>query len=237
MDPIELLSAKLLALATTGTKHPAGNFVSGSVLAWLMGSIPCSLLIARYAKGIDLRQHGSGNIGATNVARVLGWKWGFLAFLFDALKGALPVLLIPKLLPVGDELVVHQKVVCGALAMLGHMAPPWLRFRGGKGVATGLGVAAVLSPWASGAALLTFIVIVGVTRIVSMASMVAVLTFAITQVILWGPELFSSRYWSLGLFSLLAPLGIIFRHRTNLVRLWRGEERRIDDRSEDKAAK
>src|SRR5690606_37197450 len=104
---------------------------------------PFSLLIARWFGGIDLRQHGSGNVGATNVARTLGFKWGLLALLLDALKGLLPTWGLPLLLFEGDVSRDHAQVVAGLAAIVGHMFPCWLGFRGGKGVATALGVVAV----------------------------------------------------------------------------------------------
>lgn len=193
----------------------------------LLGSIPFSLMVARWCGGVDLRQHGSGNVGATNVARTLGWKWGLIALLLDACKGALPVLLVTGLLHPGPAVATHARVLAGVAAVLGHMFSPWLKFKGGKGVATGLGVAAVLSPWATLAALATFALTFALWRIVSLSSIIAALAFAATQLIRFGGGLWGTETWSLGAFSIGVPLLIILRHQSNIGRLWRGEEKRF----------
>lgn len=205
-----------------------------AVAAGFVGSIPFSLLIARWIGGIDLRQHGSGNVGATNVARTLGARWGGVALLADVAKGALPTLALPWLLPVAATEAVHQQVLCGTMAVLGHMFPPWLGFRGGKGVATGLGVAAVLAPLATLGAALTFLAVFVISRIVSMSSILASLFFAATQLATGGLALWTRENWSLGVFCVAVPLLILIRHRTNLVRLARGEERTLEFKSRTK---
>ncbi|WP_437223867.1 glycerol-3-phosphate 1-O-acyltransferase PlsY [Planctomicrobium sp. SH661] len=203
-----------------------GQFLS-VVTSWLIGSIPFSLLIGRIVGGIDLRQHGSGNVGATNVARTMGAKWGILALLLDAAKGALPVWLLPMLFQIPPHSQINVSVMCGIAAILGHMFPPWLGFRGGKGVATALGVVTVLAPGAMGCAFLAFAVTFAISRIVSLSSMVASLVFAIAQIVIAGPELWLPQSRSLGIFSIAVPLLIVLRHRTNIVRLWRGEEKQL----------
>ena len=115
---------------------PWGEIIA-CVCAYLAGSIPFGLLTARYVAGIDIRKEGSGNIGATNVGRTLGAKWGALVLVFDALKGLLPVLLLPMLFvsaEFGEARLIH--VLVGICTVIGHMFPVWLGFRGGKGVAT-----------------------------------------------------------------------------------------------------
>lgn len=189
------------------------------------GSIPGSLLLARFAKGIDLREHGSKNVGATNVARTLGWRWGSLALLLDALKGLLPTLLVPELLPMDAEAQPHQRVLCGLAAVIGHTCPVWLKFKGGKGVATGLGVAAVLSPWATLVACGVFAAVFWAKRIVSLASIIASVAFAVAVLVLHWPEPFSPREWSLSSFAIAVPTLIVLRHAGNIGRLWRGEEK------------
>ncbi len=111
------------------------------VAAYLVGSLPFGLLIGRYVAGVDIRQAGSGNIGATNVARVLGKRLGLIVLILDCLKGALPTAILPGLLSDSAGFRLHLAVVSGTAAILGHMFPCWLKFRGGKGVATALGVA------------------------------------------------------------------------------------------------
>jgi acyl phosphate:glycerol-3-phosphate acyltransferase len=201
------------------------GLLASAVAAYLMGSIPCSLLIAKGCGGIDLRKHGSGNVGATNVARTLGARWGAVALTLDALKGILPVLMLPVLIPMPETFLTHQRVLCGVLAVLGHMFPVWIGFRGGKGVATALGAVCVLAPWSTLIAFGAFALLFAWKRIVSLASITAAVTFAIGQCILGGASLWSETEWSLGLFSIAVPLLIIVRHRGNIVRLLRGEER------------
>lgn len=192
--------------------------------AYLAGSIPFSLLLGKAVGGIDIRRHGSGNVGATNVGRLLGWKWGIVALVLDALKGLLPTLLLPRLVPEAT-VQTHLAVGCGLAAILGHMFPCWLGFRGGKGIATSLGVVSILAPWGALAAAATFAVLFGVKRIVSLGSVVAAVVFAAVQMILLQPAPFSSSKWSLAAFSIAVPVLVIVRHRSNIVRLLRGEEK------------
>ena len=120
------------------------TFAIAALLSYLAGSVPFGLVIARIVSGEDIRSQGSGNIGATNVARVLGAKWGVMVLVLDAIKGALPTALIPMLLSFDSTEIGHTGVLCGLMAIVGHMFPVWLGFRGGKGVATALGVVCVL---------------------------------------------------------------------------------------------
>ena len=205
-----------------------------AIISYIVGSVPCSLLLARFAKGIDLRQHGSGNVGATNVARTMGWGWGSLALLLDALKGLLPTLLVPHWIGVSAESSPHQTVLCGLAAVIGHTCPVWLKFKGGKGVATGLGVAAVLSWKATLIAFLVFAVVFGVRRIVSLASICAAVAFAIAVLVMSGPEPFSKQSWSLSAFAIAVPTLIVLRHASNIGRLLRGEEQplQVDSQAE-----
>ncbi len=195
--------------------------------AYLAGSIPFGLLVSRWVAGIDIRTRGSGNIGATNVAREVGAKWGALVLLLDFLKGALPTWGLPLLAAGSHGVNQHLQVACAVAAVVGHMFPCWLKFRGGKGVATGAGVVVVLSPWATLAAVVTFFFVFALFRIVSASSVSAAVVFAVVELVLLRPEPFSQENWSLAVFSLLVPTLIIVRHRTNLVRLWRGEEPRM----------
>lgn len=201
------------------------GLIVSALLAYLVGSIPCSLLIARGCGGIDLRKHGSGNVGATNVARIMGARWGAVALALDVLKGVLPVLLVPQLIPLPEGVLVHQRVLAGVLAVLGHMFPVWIGFRGGKGVATALGVVCVLAPWSTLIAFGAFLILFAWKRIVSLASISAAVTFAVAQCVRGGVALWSETAWSLGVFSIAVPLLIVVQHRGNILRLLRGEER------------
>src|SRR5262245_30768967 len=168
------------------------------VASYLIGAIPFGHLIAR-AKGVDIFHAGSGNIGATNVGRVLGRRFGLLVFALDFLKGAVPVALMRWLFP--DQL--GAAVAAGLAAFLGHMFPVYLRFRGGKGVATGTGVVAVLLPGPTLVAALVWFTVLAATRYVSLASVLAALTLAAAR-LLTTPEPFGAGHAILTGFSLLA---------------------------------
>ena len=200
------------------------------IASYAIGSLPFGYFTARFVAGTDIRKQGSGNIGATNIARVLGTKWGMLVLLLDCLKGLLPVLLLPRLLVAHDEpsfVHVQVQVLCGGAAIAGHMFPCWLGFRGGKGVATTLGVILVLSWEATLGAVAVFAVSFAASRIVSLSSMLAAIAFAGCQLWLLGPHPFSHQHWSLAAFSLFVPTLIVIRHRTNVMRILRGEEPRF----------
>jgi acyl phosphate:glycerol-3-phosphate acyltransferase len=198
------------------------------LLAYLVGSLPFGLIVARLVGGIDIRQQGSGNIGATNVARVLGAKYGALVLVLDCLKGALPTALLPTLfLASSAPQRPHLAVLSGVATILGHMFPCWIGFRGGKGVATALGVALVLAPAASGVAFLVFALCFAATRIVSLSSILGASAFCGLELWLLRPTPFGDATWSLATFSAVVPILIIVRHRTNLLRLYRGEEPRF----------
>jgi glycerol-3-phosphate acyltransferase PlsY len=202
-------------------------YVITFLIAYLVGSLPFGFLIAWYAAGVDIRKSGSGNIGATNVARVLGKKLGIAVLLLDCLKGALPTLVLPWLLADSTTPGLHLAVLSGAAAILGHMFPCWLRFRGGKGVATALGVALAIAPVSTAAAFVVFALCVALTRIVSLGSVLAACTFCGVELWQLRPSPFANETWSLAVFSTLVPLLIIVRHRSNIVRLMRGTEPRF----------
>ena len=208
--------------------------VIACMVAYLVGGIPFGYIIGRVVGGIDIRSRGSGNIGASNVARVLGMKWGLAVLVPDALKGLLPVWAVHRTMTdlvdgVGPESVVlvHVMVLVGLVAILGHMYPCWIGLRGGKGVATALGVAAVLSPWATLVALGVYLLTLATKRIPSLSSLVAAMAFAVVQ----GADMVKMRIWeeqwSLAGFTLAVPLLIIYRHRSNIGRILRGEEPRV----------
>jgi glycerol-3-phosphate acyltransferase PlsY len=181
------------------------------VAGYLLGSIPTGLLLARRA-GIDLRRAGSGNIGATNVLRTAGRRLGVLTLLGDLAKGALPTWLA-RYLGAG-EMVTG---CAGLAAVLGHLFPPWLRFHGGKGVATALGAILVLAPASAAFGVLAFALVVGATGYVSLASLAACVVVAVAM---WAER---SLAWPLG--ALMAAL-IVARHADNLRRLVAGSEPR-----------
>ncbi len=211
--------------------------------AYLIGSIPFGFLIAR-ARGIDIREHGSGNIGATNVRRVVGKGWGNLAFLLDVGKGAVPTLALGAWLGLLGHAALPPAhafafIAIAAATILGHMYPIYLRLRGGKGVATGFGALTALWPVvtpAAGVALATWIVVVRTSRYVSIASCAAAIALPLAVLVLsfvfgWpdpGAALEDRlAAWPFLLTTALLGAMVIFKHRGNLARLRAGTEPRI----------
>ena len=194
------------------------------VLAYLLGAIPFGLLIAR-ANGVDIRAVGSGNIGATNVFRAMGKGWGILAFSCDALKGFISASVFPllaKTLRAFDGGAVLP-LVCACLAIAGHNWPVYLRFKGGKGVATSAGALIGLAPMAAGAGLLTWALVFVATRYVSVASIAAAITAA-------GAAWFFYAQTGILLPVVLTALCglVIGRHKSNIQRLIHGSENRFE---------
>ena len=188
--------------------------------SYLVGSIPFGYLLAR-ARGVDIFAHGSGNIGATNVGRVLGRPFGILVFLLDFAKGAIPTAVAGHLVPDDNGLVA---VGAGLAAFLGHLYPIYLGFRGGKGVATGAGVVAVLFPWPALIAILVWIAVAAATRYVSLASILAVIALVAFHLLMRDRfELSDPRT----LFALFAGGLVIVKHRANIARLCVGTESQI----------
>ena len=191
--------------------------------AYLLGSIPFALLAGKLLLGVDLREHGSGNLGATNALRVLGKRAGACVLLLDAAKGGLPVALLPRLAGAPPWLGV---ALAGA-AILGHVFPLYLRFKGGKGVATSAGAFLALHPAAFGCAAAVFGLALAASRIVSLSSLLAALALPGAALLLDGWELAGgAQAPRTGLFLGIAAL-VWFKHRANLGRLLRGEEPRI----------
>ncbi len=203
---------------------PSGLLVIA--LAYLCGSIPWGLLIGRL-NGLDIRAQGSGNIGATNVRRVLGRNWGIACFILDFLKGLVPVLVCGSLggrLPIGGE---SARLLAAAAAVSGHVFPVWLRFRGGKGVATTIGAVLAVAPWSVLVALAAWMVLFHTTRYVSVASLSAAVMLPLGYVAARGIR--GRPCWTptLVLLLVLATL-IVLRHRTNIKRLCEGTENRFE---------
>jgi glycerol-3-phosphate acyltransferase PlsY len=195
----------------------------GLALSYLSGSLPFAA-IAGKLRGVDLRKHGSGNLGATNVFRVLGWKIGLLVFILDAAKGALPVLLLPKYFDSPRDPVLWA-IACGLAAIVGHVRPIFLKFRrGGKGVATAAGVFFALAPIPMAITFAVFVGVVFATGYVSVGSL-------ISAVLLPGLLLATSGPRSpLFLVSAVLSLFVFWTHRGNIARLRRGEEHRFGKR-------
>jgi glycerol-3-phosphate acyltransferase PlsY len=184
--------------------------------AYALGSIPTGYWLGR-TRGVDIRRHGSGNVGATNVFRVLGTGPGLFTFGVDCLKGLLPVLAAKALFP--GELGIAA--ASGVAAILGHTTSPWVGFRGGKGMATAAGVFAALLPLPCLAALAVFLVITGATRTVSLGSLLGALTLAAGAFAFSAPRPLA---WTAVLVAAFA----FWTHRGNIQRLLRGTENRLD---------
>ncbi|HEX7231577.1 MAG TPA: glycerol-3-phosphate 1-O-acyltransferase PlsY [Candidatus Binatia bacterium] len=187
------------------------------ICSYLLGSVPSGLIIGKLS-GLDVRKAGSGNIGATNVARLLGKKVGFLTLVADTAKGLVPVLLAQQI-GLSDPI----SALVGIAAFLGHVYPIFLKFKGGKGVATGFGVLLGLAPLATIILLVIFAALAFITRIVSLSSMVSAVA---APLVLW---LFHYSPTYITMAALIAII-IVFRHYANIQRLLNGTEPRFSTR-------
>lgn len=200
------------------------------ILAYLLGSIPTSVWMGKALRGLDLREHGSGNAGATNAFRVLGKLIGSAVLILDMLKGFLAVSLVhvQGAIESNTEGWMILKIGLGLVAVCGHIFPVFAAFRGGKGVATTTGVALALHPYAALAAMGIYLLVFLLTRISALGSLLAVLTYPV-----WIFWVFRSDYLSIRIFSLLV-LGLVFiTHRANILRLVRGEEKSLFRKKSD----
>jgi glycerol-3-phosphate acyltransferase PlsY len=196
--------------------------------AYLLGSIPTALWVGRQFFGLaDIREHGSGNAGATNTFRVLGKKAGTFVLLFDALKGFAAAYFLPNLLlsqqVIAPSTLFYFRLACGVLAVVGHIYPVFAQFRGGKGVATILGMMLAIAPATVGVALLVFLVVLGTTRYVSLSSMSAGVAFAFLQLLPAFRPVNSLQIW----FGFVLAAMLIYTHRANIGRLRAGTESRV----------
>ena len=201
--------------------------VFAAAIGYLLGSCPNGLLVSR-TRGMDIRRHGSGNIGATNVLRVLGKRWGYLVFALDAIKGFAAVWLAFALTSVINPGAPYREVVGiagGVACILGHTFPVWLRFRGGKGVATSAGVLLGLMPLAVVSVFVVWLILFKGTRYVSVASIGAAFALPLFVVLYLRIKLLTGA--SLLPFSILIAGVVIWRHRSNIERLLHGKEQRF----------
>lgn len=188
------------------------------VASYLIGAIPTSYWVVKLARGVDLRTVGSGNLGATNLYRFLGWKYAIPVGIFDLLKGTIPVVVIAPIVGVS----IIGAIALGLAAVLGHVYSPFVGFKGGKGVATGGGVILGIAPWAFLVSLAAWAVVVKVSGYVSLGSIIAAVLLAPSILLL-------HRDVPLGAVGIVAALSamVIWFHRANLRRLRDGTENRF----------
>lgn len=193
-----------------------------AIVAYLIGSIPTSYIVSRLSKGIDIRQYGSGNIGATNTLRVLGKKMGAIVLVIDVLKGVFCVLVLPKIFfhAQAHLTLTTFKAFMAASAVFGHVWAIFLKFKGGKGVATTLGVFLALSPKPAIAAILIWLLVVVVTKYVSLSSLIMMLSLPVFMFMFNQP-------FSYMILSILLCVLIFYTHNQNIKRLTIGKEHKI----------
>ncbi len=212
------------------------NLILIIILSYLVGSIPNSIIITKLVKGVDIRKFGSGNAGGTNVSRVLGKKYGILVILLDSLKGAVAVILIARLYlgnfpfhnatPFDDFTLVQ--IIAGVAAVIGHIWTIFAGFRGGKGIATGLGVLISIVTLDMLLGLVVFALVVGISRYVSLGSVSAAVSIPIIMFI--RENIFHAQvtgYYTILPFTVLLSLLVLYTHRENLKRVFSGNERKL----------
>lgn len=200
------------------------EYIVVGIVSYLIGSIPSALWMGKITKGIDIREHGSGNVGTTNTFRVLGWKSGVVVAVLDLSKGWVASNMVAKIVPHGEYYVLVS-MIAGLIAVIGHMFPIYSSFRGGKGAITAGGVMLGVAPVSALLAMAVFLIVMFTTRYVSLASILAVLSypiilmFAFDKTVLAGPWLMIA--------GILIPLTVVIKHKDNIVRLFKGTESRI----------
>jgi len=206
------------------------------ILSYLVGSVPNSIIVSKMVKGIDIRQHGSGNAGGTNVMRVLGWRYGIFVIGLDAVKGVIAVLLIARLhygpLPFNnvspfDDFTLVQ-IIAGVAAVIGHIWTVFAEFKGGKGIATALGMLMMLITFEMLIAIGVFLIVVTISKYISLGSLVAALSIPLS-LILRENVLHDhiNGYNTILPFVIFLTLLVIFTHRKNLVRIFNGTENKF----------
>lgn len=194
------------------------------ILAYLIGSIPSSLIVSRSQFNIDIRDYGSGNAGATNTFRVLGSKWGTMVMIMDMLKGLIAVklsLLLPYYIDNEFERTNFQ-IGLGLAAVLGHIFPIWAEFRGGKGVATLFGLIISISPWTALSCVGVFLLVLYLTRFVSLSSILASMAFPVFILVVFNVDNMAYR-----IFAIAVALLVVMTHQKNIGRLLSGSESKV----------
>ena len=207
------------------------------ILSYLIGSIPTSIIVSKLARGIDIRDYGSGNAGGTNVMRVLGWKHGLFVIVLDALKGVLAVVVVARLhygsMPFNnvtpfDDFTLVQ-IIAGISAVIGHIWTVFAGFKGGKGIATALGMLLMITTVDMLVAIGVFVLVVSISKYVSLGSIFGAIAVPLTLVV--RENIFNVNipgYNTLLPFVIAVSLLVIFTHRKNVVRLLNGNESKIN---------
>jgi glycerol-3-phosphate acyltransferase PlsY len=200
------------------------NSILSFVLAYLLGSIPTSVWIGKSIHNVDVREHGSGNAGATNVIRVLGWKTGIPVMIIDVAKGWLAAMLplFLQLAESGSALLINLQIITGVIAIIGHIFPIFAGFRGGKGVATVFGVLLALQPVLTLCCFGFFLAVLLITGIVSVSSMSTGIAFPVLLFLV-----FDTPSVVFKIFSVLVAISLLVTHRKNIGRLLKGEESKL----------
>lgn len=188
------------------------------IIAYLLGSIPFALIVSKVTKGIDIRDYGSKNMGATNVLRVLGVKYGLLTFFLDAIKAGIIILLFQVGILDKDVHALGHPLVYGIIAIIGHVFPIFANFKGGKAVACSAGIVLAYSPLTFGICIVGFIITLLLTKLVSAGSLVAAIAAVITSLFIHD--------WPFVFFISIMAIIIIGRHSENIKRIFNGEERK-----------
>jgi glycerol-3-phosphate acyltransferase PlsY len=197
-------------------------------VGYFFGSFPAGYFAGRLA-GVDVRSQGSGNIGATNVLRVLGKRWGYPVFAIDVVKGFAAVRLafvLVKYWPTAQPYAEHLAILTAMMSVVGHMFPIWLGFKGGKGVATTAGALFGLMPWVVPCIFLIWYIVFQITRYVSLASIIAAIALPIVAALFARWRFIDT--WALVYFCILIMVLVLWRHRSNFSRLLKGTEQRFD---------
>jgi len=200
------------------------NLVFSSIAAYLLGSLPWAVWTGKIFHKIDIREHGSGNAGATNIIRVLGWKTGVPVLIADLAKGYLATMLpvIFRLAVPHSSEMINFQILMGILAITGHVLPVFAGFRGGKGVATLFGMLLAINPLLTAICIGIFLMVILITGIVSVASITAGILFPVILFLFFDPSSLIFR-----IFSILIAFALVFTHRENIKRLLKGEEKKL----------